>query len=77
MSLTLEPVRVAAGEDNEGLLVFLDGSLVAILVRLSDLHGEAAGAWFLEMALGRLGGPANPVFPDLDVAQKWISARLG
>ena len=50
MSLQLQPVLVASEHnDSESQLVFSDGYLVAVLVRLSDLHQEAAGKWFLEV----------------------------
>lgn len=41
MSLRLQPVQVATkSDDTESLLVFTDGFLVAVLVRLSDQHEE-------------------------------------
>jgi hypothetical protein len=41
MSLQLQPVQVATGSsDHESQLVFSDGFLVAVLVRLSDQHEE-------------------------------------
>ncbi len=44
MSLHLQPVRIATGTpDTESQLVFADGFLVAVLVRLSDDHGNMAG----------------------------------
>jgi hypothetical protein len=76
MSLTLQPVRLATGADEEGRLVFTQGRLVAVLTRLSALHGELAGQWFLEIGFGRLDGPAHPCFPDLDAAEAWISQQL-
>jgi hypothetical protein len=43
MSLTLQPVRVANGPDEEGLLVFTaDGRLVAVLTRLSDSQDNSS-----------------------------------
>src|SRR3954447_19722622 len=61
MSLSLQPVRVATGFDEEGMLVF-DGDqrLVAVLTRLSDQNEVAPGPWFLEAGFGRLGGGAIP-----------------
>jgi hypothetical protein len=77
MSLSLQPVRVATGSDEEGMLVF-DGDqrLVAVLTRLSDQNEVAPGQWFLEAGFGRLGGVTHPTFADLDAAQSWISRRL-
>jgi hypothetical protein len=76
VTLDLEPVRIAAGADNEGQLVYFGGLLVAVLVRLSEEHGEAAGSWFLEAGFGRLEGPNTPVFSDLEQAKDWIARAL-
>jgi hypothetical protein len=74
--VSLQPVRVALSEDHEGRLAFVNGSLVAVLVRLSELHGEQAGSWFLEAGFGDLDDPHRPLFPDLESAQSWIAERL-
>jgi hypothetical protein len=77
MTLMLQPAQVATGIDEEGCLVFSNGSLVAVLVRLSGLHGNAAGHWFLEAGFGPLADPGQSIFVDLDEAQTWITRRLG
>lgn len=77
MNLRLQPVQVATGSsDTESCLVFSDGFLVAVLVRLSDDHGDAAGAWFLEAGFGPLDHPKPPTFTNLDEAQDWVAQRL-
>lgn len=77
MNLTIQPVRVATGSaDEEGCLVFADSRLVAVLVQLSDQHGDAEGDWFLEAGFGRLARPEHPTFADLGAAQDWIGGRL-
>jgi len=77
MSLTLQPVRVATGSDEEGMLVLTDEQrLVAVLTRLSDQHEGAAGHWHLEAGFGWLDGPNHPIFPNLDAAQEWITQRM-
>jgi hypothetical protein len=76
MNLVLQPVMVDTGEEGEGCLVFAEGWLVAVLVRLSDNHEDAAGRWFLEKGFGRLDRPNPPVFADLPQAEQWIEARL-
>ena len=49
MSLTLQPVRVGNGSDEEGLLVFdEDQRLVAVVDPLGDQHDSASGRWYLE-----------------------------
>jgi hypothetical protein len=77
MSVTLQPVRVNTGFEEEGVLVFDEQQrLVAVLVRLSDQHEVAPGQWFMEAGFGPLGGITDPAFADLDAAQSWISQRL-
>lgn len=76
MELTLQPVRVATGEGGQGQLVFHREQLVAVLVRLSSLHGEFEGHWFLEAGFGPLSTPESPSFAELDAALAWIKARL-
>ena len=74
MSLTLQPIRVATGFDEEGMMVLDEEQrLVAVLVRLSDDNEVAPGQWYLEAGFGRLGGPDHPTFSNLDMAQAWIS----
>jgi hypothetical protein len=70
-------VQVATGSnDIESQLVFADGFLVAVLVRLSDEHGDEAGMWFLEAGFGPVDDPGEPKFRDLDEARDWIAQRL-
>jgi hypothetical protein len=77
LSLTEQPVQVAVGgDDEEGCLIFAEDRLVAVLVRLSRLHEELAGRWYLEAGFGRLEGPGKPTFRDLGVAKEWISRHL-
>ncbi len=77
MNLTLQPVQVANGWDEEGLLVF-DGRrrLVAVLTHLSDGNEVAPGQWYLEAGFGRLDENTPPTFADLETAQAWICQRL-
>ena len=77
MSLALEPVRVAVGSDEHGMLVFTDARrLVAVLTRLSEQHRDMAGLWYLEVGFGWLDGPNHPTFPNLDAAQDWLTQRV-
>jgi hypothetical protein len=77
MTFSVEPMRVATGFDEEGMLV-IDGEkrLVAVPVRLSDDNEVAPGQWYLEAGFGRIDGPSHPTFSNLDMAQDWISQRL-
>lgn len=80
--LTLCRVRVETGSaDEDGRLVFHDGRLVAVLVLLSEQHGDMAGRWFFECGFGRLNDSPSegwhPDFDDLGAAREWIARRLG
>ena len=78
MNFALQPVRVATSiGGEEGCLLFSDGHLLAVLVRLSDGYHDLSGSWFLEHGFGRLDGPTHPVFETIDAAQRWIETRLG
>lgn|ERR1700712_622091 len=77
MILSLQPVQVATNsDDSESQLVFADGFLVAVLVRLSEQHGEDAGRWFLEAGFGPVDPVLKPHFADLGEAQAWITRQL-
>ena len=77
MSLTLQPVRVCNGSDEEGMLVFdNDQRLVAVLTHLSDQYGDVSGHWYLEAKFGLLEGLDHPTYADLDAAQAGIRRHL-
>ena len=77
MSLTTQSVRVETGSpDEEGCLVFSEGKLVAVLVRLSEEQGVYAGQWYVEKGFGGLDGPKHPTFADMDAAQSWVRRKL-
>lgn len=78
MFLSRHRVRVATGsEDEEGVLVTVDGRLIAVLVRMdADYHAEQRGWWHQEAGFGACD--ARPAaFPTLDDALRWIASRLG
>ena len=78
MALRLQPVQVATGLHEKGMLVFAEDRLIAVLVQLSDAHEEVglAGQWFLETGYGCLLSRMYPTFPDLDAAKTWINQRV-
>ena len=76
MDLTFQPVCVANGYDEEGLLVFADNRLVAVLVRLSNHHGELAGRIFLEVGFGGLSAPGDETFPTIEAARAYIERHV-
>jgi hypothetical protein len=78
MTPTRRPVRIdTASPDQQGCLIFADGRLVAACVQLGVEHDPGlAGKWFLEHGFGRLSDCEQPVFDDLDAAERWIVAHL-
>ncbi len=77
MTLTLEPVYVGNGSDEDGLLVFTSTRrLVAVLSHLGDQYGKVSGHWYLEAGFGRLNNFDHPTFADLELARAWLNQRL-
>jgi hypothetical protein len=77
MSLSLQPVHVATGWDEEGVLVFDKAQrLLAVLTHLSEQNEVAPGRWYLEAGFGPADGIERPTFADLEDAQDWLSRRL-
>jgi hypothetical protein len=76
MTLTLQPVRVGNGSDEEGLLVFDEEQrLVAVLTHLGEQYDGLSGQWYLEAGFGHLEVRDQPTFADLEAAQGWIRQR--
>jgi hypothetical protein len=77
MTLILQPIRVATGFDEEGMMVLDEEQrLLAVLVRLSDGNDVAPGQWYLEAGFGPIDGITHPLFSNLDMAKDWIVQRL-
>ena len=74
MTVELKPIEVAS-VDREGQLILSDGALVGVLVKLSNLHGELSGSWYLETGYDGLRDE-HLTFSDLDAAKSWIDDRL-
>ena len=75
--VTLQPTTLATlSSDKVGCLLFIDGDLTAVIVRLDDeVHGDDCGSWFLEVGLGRCDLIRPPVFPSIEAAQTWVLTR--
>ena len=76
--MEFQPVKVATGSaDEEGRLVFRDGKLIAVLVRLDDLnHGPALGQWSLEAGFNGVDSVKPPLFANLAAAERWIDRQI-
>ena len=76
MTLTLQPVQVGNGVDEDGMLVFdANQRLLVVLTHLGEQDDGVSGHWYLEAGFGRLGG-LQPTFATLDAAQDWLNQRL-
>ena len=77
MNIRFQAVKVATGEPGgDGLLVFTDEWLLALLVRLGAGHAEREGQWFLETGYGRFVEGEHPIFTDPNEAQAWFVSSL-
>ena len=75
--LKLQPAKLATTScDRTACLLFLDGDLSAVLVRLDEeAHGHERGSWFLEIGFGPCEVTPPPLFATMDAAQTWVLAR--
>ena len=72
-----QPISVdTRSPDQTGMLMLVNGLLVAILVRLDAPEHERPGAWFMEVGLGRLARVRAPSFDTLEDATRWVRQRL-
>lgn len=76
--IEFQPVKVATGSaDEEGRLVFHEGKLIAVLVRLDDAnHGPALGQWSLEAGFNGVDSVKPPLFANLTAAERWLDRQL-
>ncbi len=75
--LRRQPIAVDTGSpDRDGVLLLVNGLLVAVLVRLDAPEHEHPGYWFLEAGFGRLQGMRVDAFPTLDHATRWVRRQL-
>ena len=75
--VTFQRTQVATDcKDREGCILFVDGAVIAIIVRLdAPEHGAIQGKWFLEAGLGRCARVA-PLFDTIDDALAWVEKRV-
>lgn len=73
--VTFQPVEVAVAGQTEGRLVFVDGKLVAVLIKLDVNQHELAGRWYAEAAFNSLERMSDHTFQDLPAVAAWIDAH--
>ena len=64
-----------ASADEEGMLAYTGGKLVAVLVRLDGSLHDEAGQWFLEAGFGRFASVNSHCFASLDEAATWLGGQ--
>ncbi len=79
MKVTWQCARVGSGftREEDGRLIFVDGTLAAILVcRPDDCEDpELRGSWFVEAGFGPITG-VQETFPSFEDAVAWILRRF-
>ena len=77
MTIIFQPMRIATGFDEEGMLVLDERErLLAVLTHLSDENEVSPGQWYLEAGFGRLNGIKHPTFTDLDAVHERVGQRV-
>jgi len=77
MQLEFKPVvlDVTSG-DSAGMLISHRGALLAIAAKLSALHDEHAGWWFVEIIFNSdIKAPRDP-FPDIQALDLWLNSQV-
>jgi hypothetical protein len=73
-----QAVHLASGTpDRDGVLVFGNGDLLAVLVQLTtETHKGLGGLWFLEAGFGYCQGRSAPLFQSPEEAERWIGDQM-
>lgn len=71
-NITFQTVRVHVEGQTEGRLVFFNGALVAVLVKLDATHDDLEGRWYAEAAFNSLERMEERTFETLDEVAEWI-----
>jgi len=74
MSISFQAVRLDTSlGDDEAVLAFRCGRLLAVLSRLGPIHGDSAGKWYVEILFSQaINHPRTP-FSSLDELEEWIA----
>ena len=57
--------------------MYVDDALLGLLIRLSELHEDMAGKWFLEVGFGLDIYPTEaPLFATLEGAGEWLGEKV-
>lgn len=79
LDITYQPVQVLIdGHDSEGRLIFANGQLTAVIVRLDgEAHSpDHKGRWHLEAGFGKCNVNQGLLFVVLEAAGGWVRETL-
>jgi hypothetical protein len=63
--------------DRDGVLIFHNGDLAAVLVQLTpETHDGLGGQWFLEAGFGCCVDRNAPLFESPEAAEGWIGQQM-
>lgn len=76
--ITAQLIKVLVDhDDRDGVLVFGDGKLAALFVRLDgEEHGEDRGKWYLEVGFNGCAEHEGPVLSSVDELLAWVDSRV-
>ena len=75
MQISIEPVLLDTQDgDENGVLIFRIRHLVAVASRLSDLHGELSGSFFIEAVFGPHDRHVGATFATEAELHRWAES---
>ncbi len=75
-SITHSPVNIATkSEVLKGQLVYVEGTLIAVVSELSDTHNGDSGRWFIEASFGQLDAKQHRTFTTFEELSEYISSH--
>jgi hypothetical protein len=75
MQISTQPVRLVTYDgDGDAILIFRNGDLLAVASRLSDLHGELSGSFFIEAVFGPHDRHAGATFDSETELHRWAES---
>lgn len=75
-SVQFKPVDTVVHGVDDARLVFIDGKLGAVVVKLGDVFGDLAHSWHAEAAFNSFERMSEKTFPDLNAIEKWIVKQM-
>jgi hypothetical protein len=75
MTIIFQPVTLDGNVyDSDGVLAFRNGRLVAVLTRLSEMHGDLTGQWYMEAMFADDPPPLERTFRSLELFEACLAS---